>query len=166
MKNLLSFLLVISIGLISCKKETAKCNFSESTATATANEIAVIQNYLNTNSITATQHASGVFYSIGNPGSGSSPSVCSYIGVEYTGSVINGNVFDATQANSPAFFTLGQLILGWQRVLPVLKETGTITLYIPPSLGYGNRDVRDNNNVIIIPANSYLKFEIKLVDVQ
>ena len=166
MKNLLSLILVLCLALGSCKKETAKCSFTDSNATASSAEIGVIQNYLTTNNITATQHPSGVFYTINTAGTGPVPGVCSYIGVEYTGTVINGNVFDATAPNSPAFFTLGQLILGWQRVLPLVKEGGTITLYIPPSLGYGNRDVRDNAGNIVIPANSYLKFDIKLLDVQ
>jgi len=166
MKKLFSILFIFSVILLSCKKDTAKCNFTDSTASATSNEIAVIQNYLNSNNITAMQHPSGVFYTINTAGTGPAPGVCSYIGVEYTGTVVNGNVFDATTPNNPAFFTLGQLILGWQRVLPILKEGGNITLYIPPTLGYGNRDVRDNAGNIVIPANSYLKFDIKLVDVQ
>jgi len=165
MKKILFVLLLLSGTFLSCKKETAKCSKTESTAVATTSEIAYIQNYLTTNSLTATQHPSGVFYEISMAGTGASPSACSYIGVEYQGTLFNGQYFDGTNPNSPVYFTLGDLIPGWQRVLPVLKAGGMITLYIPPSLGYGNRDIV-NNGTVVIPANSYLKFVIKLTDVQ
>jgi FKBP-type peptidyl-prolyl cis-trans isomerase FkpA len=61
---------------------------------------------------------------------------------------------------------LGQLIIGWQKGLPLIKSGGSITLFIPPSLGYGNQDIRNSSGAVIIPANSNLKFTIDLVSVQ
>ena len=73
----------------------------------------------------------------------------------------NGNIFDQTEAN-PATFLLGNLILGWKLGLPLIKPGGSIILYLPPSLAYGdNPDPRSG-----IPPNSVLIFEIKLVSVQ
>jgi FKBP-type peptidyl-prolyl cis-trans isomerase FkpA len=166
MKKLALILLLPAMMMVSCKKDTAKCAYHDSSAVATSTEIRTIQDYLLANSLTATQHASGVFYSIGTAGSGPVPSVCSYISVEYTGALFSGQVFDGTVPGTPANFTLGSLILGWQRALPVIQEGGSVTLYIPPSLAYGNREIRDNNGAVIIPANSYLKFTIELRDVQ
>ena len=153
---------------ISCKKEDT-CPYSESAATATAAERTSLAAQVSTITPTPIEHSSGVFYTISSPGTGASPSVCSNVTARYTGSLMsNGSVFDATPAGSPGInFTLGQLIVGWQKVLPLLKAGGRITLYIPPSLGYGNRDVTGGQPPsVIIPANTYLKFEIELVNVQ
>ncbi len=162
-------LLVIALPLLwmSCKK-TDTCPYSESGASATASERSFLANYVSTNNLTALEHSSGVFYNITAPGTGASPTICSNVTARYTGSLVsNGNVFDSTPAGSPGInFTLGQLIVGWQKVLPLLKTGGKITLYIPPSLGYGSRDIQDQQQNVIIPANSYLKFEIELVNVQ
>ncbi len=113
------------------------------------------------------EHASGVFYTITTQGTGTKPDICSNITVKYSGSLIpSGTVFDATQPSSAGVnFALGGLIVGWQQVLPLLNAGGKITLYIPPSLGYGQNNVRDQNQNIVIPGNSYLKFEIELLNV-
>ena len=37
---------------------------------------------------------------------------------------------------------------------------------IPPTLGYGTTDVKDANGKVIIPANSTIVFDVKLVNVQ
>lgn len=164
-------LLMIAAPLlfISCKKED-KCPYSQSGATASASERAFLTTTVSGIVPVPVEHSSGVFYNISVVGTGASPSVCSNITVRYKGSLIpNGNVFDSTAAGSPGInFTLGQLIVGWQKVLPLIKEGGKITMYIPPSLGYGSRDVTDGQRPpnVIIPANSYLKFEVELVSVQ
>jgi FKBP-type peptidyl-prolyl cis-trans isomerase FkpA len=54
---------------------------------------------------------------------------------------------------------LGQLIVGWQKGLPLISSGGKITLYIPPSLGYGSAAAGS------IPANSILIFDIELISV-
>ena len=78
--------------------------------------------------------------------------------VKYKGYLTNGTCFDSTKTSLPTF-TLGQLIVGWQKGIPLIKAGGAIRLFIPPSMGYGS------NTVGPIPANSNLIFEIKLVDV-
>jgi FKBP-type peptidyl-prolyl cis-trans isomerase FkpA len=166
MKQLLSLFILVSVVFTSCKKED-KCPYSESGVTASVTERDYLRNYVTSNNITATEHPSGVFYNITTAGVGESPSVCSNVTVRYTGSLIpGGTVFDTNAGTSGSNFTLGQLIGGWQKVLPLLKRGGLITLYIPPSLGYGQQNVRDQNQNIIIPGNSYLKFEIELINVQ
>jgi len=39
-------------------------------------------------------------------------------------------------------------------------------MYIPPSLAYGVNEQRDQLGNIILPANSYIKFEMSLKAVQ
>jgi FKBP-type peptidyl-prolyl cis-trans isomerase FkpA len=58
------------------------------------------------------------------------------------------------------------LIEGWKIGLPLIQKSGKIKLYIPPSLGYGASDIKDNNGVVVIPANSMLIFDVSLVDFQ
>jgi FKBP-type peptidyl-prolyl cis-trans isomerase len=152
--------------LTACKKNASKCEYTESSVTATSSERTYLENYLATNSITATQLSSGVFYTINAPGTGGRANVCSVIRVKYSGYLLNGTMFDYYTATTGISFELGQLIVGWQKGLPEVASGGTITLYIPPSLGYGAVEKRDANGNIVIPANSYLKFVIELLDVQ
>jgi len=107
----------------------------------------------------ATQHPSGFFYSIETPGAGVTAGLCNAVSVKYVGKLTNGTIFDQT-TGSPATFTLGELIVGWQKGLPLIKPGGKIHLYIPPSLGYGA------NANGPIPANSNLIFDMELVAVQ
>ncbi len=165
MKNLFLLAALTCLTFSACKKsDTASCTYTNSTAVATSAEITYLQNYVTANSLTAMQHPSGVFYTINSAGNGSAPAVCSNITVKYTGRILGGAVFDSNTTSTGVRFVLGDLILGWQRVLPMLKEGGTITLYIPPSLGYGSNPIM-SNGVVVIPGNSYLQFDIELLDV-
>ena len=166
MKKLFFLLLGLPFFFTSCKKSD-KCGFTDINASASAAEITHIQDYLSTNSITATQHSTGIFFHVDDPGTGNTASICSNITVNYTGTLLStGTVFDSNNSGAGISFVLGQLIVGWQKGLPLIKNGGRITLYIPPSLGYGAHDKTDENGVVVIPANSYLKFSIHLLDVQ
>lgn len=168
MKNRLFLIACLLILVGSCSKsDENKCIYSNSILTATATEIAYLQNYITTNALTATQHSSGIFYTVENPGTGATASVCSNVTVTYTGSLLsNGFVFDSNTSAAGISFILGQLIVGWQKGIPLIKSGGRIILYIPPSLGYGANTRTDANGNVIIPANSYLKFTINLLIVQ
>ncbi|HYM92539.1 MAG TPA: FKBP-type peptidyl-prolyl cis-trans isomerase [Chitinophagaceae bacterium] len=160
---LTAFITVISLS--SCLKGGGGgCSFSACAQVASAMEIQTIQNYLATNSLTATQHCSGLFYRIDSMGTGSAPDACSNITVTYKAYLTNGTVFD--QQTSPIALSLAQTITGWRSAIPLIKAGGRIVLYIPPSLAYGNQNVTDQNGNVVIPANSYLVFEVNLVAVQ
>ena len=143
---------------------TVTCTYDTSANAAPASEVQALQDTLQARGITATKHSSGVFYSIDSVGTGKTPTPCSYIAITYKGALLNGAVFD--QQTSPVAFSLNSLIAGWRNTLPLIKEGGKIHLYIPPSLGYGNRDVKDNAGNIVIPANSILLFDVSLLAVQ
>ena len=130
---------------------------------APVSEQQAISDYLATNNITATKHSSGLYYQIWQQGNGDSPNNCSSIVINYTGQLSNGNVFD--EGKSVAY-TLGSLIEGWKKGLPLIQKGGKIKLYLPPTLGYGSSDIRDSNGGIVIPANSMLIFDISLLDLQ
>ena len=89
--------------------------------------------------------------------------------VLYVGKLTDGTVFDssALHNNEPLVFVLGQpgLIPGFQIGVNGMKEGGERLIAIPASLGYGDKDVKDASGKVIIPANSTLVFDVKLVKV-
>lgn len=150
--------LLICFLLSSCLK-APKCDYDECAYSAPTAEVQALQNYITSNSITAIQHCSGVFYTIVNPGTGKSPNACSNILARYKGTLLsNGSVFD--ESTSGAYFSLGGLIPAWRNVIPLLKEGGKIIMYVPPYLAYGDQTVGT------IPGGSYLAFEVDLDAVQ
>ena len=162
------FLSLLSMGLMlgACKKsKTAGCTAVQSTLVATSAEIDSLSSYLAHHSIVATQHASGVFYTIDSLGTGLNPGICSAISATYSGYLLGNPVpFQSYLDSAGVTFTVTDLIVGWQRVMPLLKVGGGMTIYIPPSLGYGSVDKRNGDGDIIVPHDSYLKFNIHLVD--
>lgn len=163
MKRNLVFLGFVVFIFSSCVKQNNTCPYQESSVTAPQSEVDAIASYLSSAGITdAVKHASGFYYKIVTLGTGmATPTLCSQIGINYKGQLTNGNVFD--QSTQMASFNLGQLIVGWQKGIPLIKTGGKITLYIPPSLGYGSQAIRDQQGNTIIPANSILIFNVELV---
>ena len=166
LKNI-SFIVLVSLFLSSCLKGTTAsevCNYDACAVKAPSSEDQAVQAYLTNNNIDdAIKHCSGVYYRIESAGTGKTPGVCDNITINYQGRLTNGNVFD--QSTNPVTFQLGQLILGWRNGIPLIKEGGRIHLYIPPTLGYGNQDVKDRNGNVAIPGGSILVFEVELKQV-
>lgn len=156
----LLFTITIPLLLSSClKSPTSSCTFKDSALVAPAAEVTTLQSWITANHPSAILHPSGFFYEITDPGTGTAaPGICSTVLVKYVGSLTNGTQFDSNTTGTA--FALGQLIVGWQKGIPLVKKGGTINLYIPPSLGYGA------NQAGIIPPNSNLVFTIQLMDFQ
>jgi FKBP-type peptidyl-prolyl cis-trans isomerase FkpA len=159
-------LCVFSVALLatSCLKNDTKtgCPYTNNAINVPQAELDSITAYLDSNDLTATKHPTGFYYNIVEPGaSPDSVRLCSQIQIDYKGQLKSGTVFDQ-QTNM--VFVLGSLIPGWKYGIPLIKKAGKIKLYIPPSLGYGSNPVRDNNNMIVIPANSMLIFDVTLKD--
>lgn len=167
MKKIFSIAVILSTFFLSCGKKDTVCNTNDSQVVAPASEIANVQTYLTANNITATKHSSGFFYTITQTGTGNAVvNLCSSITIKYVGKLSNGTVFDQSPVGQTRTLKLGDLIVGWQKGIPLISSGGKITLYIPPSLGYGSKDVKDpNTGAVVIPANSILIFDIELVSV-
>lgn len=92
------------------------------------------------------------------------------LSVLYVGQLQDGTVFDSSAAhnNEPLKFVLGAdgLIPGFQIGVNGMKVGGERLLAIPPELGYGDQDVKDEAGKVIIPANSTIIFDVKLVKVE
>ena len=161
MKKILLGFIVLSAISISCSKDET-CQYNDSTITASAAESTSVENYLAGAGITgAIKHPSGFYYKITQAGTGSAVvNLCSDITIKYLGKLTNGTVFDQTTGAETRTFTLGGLIPGWQKGIPLISSGGKISLYIPPSLGYGSSPRGS------IPANSILVFDIELISVQ
>jgi len=134
----------------------AGCNKDNGMSQAEKDEI-LIEDYLADNNITAEEHESGLYFRIDDAGTGPMPTINDEVEVRYKGYLLDGTVFDQTQGNSTIEFPLANLIPAWQIGIPLISSGGSITLFSPSSLAYGNRQVGS------IPANSVLVFEIDLV---
>lgn len=103
----------------------------------------------------------GVLYKVIEQGSGTvCPMLDSVVTVHYRGTLIDGREFDNSQKSSyPEAFRLNQLIEGWQHALLRMHSGDRWMIYIPYTLGYGNRTSG------AIPGFSTLIFEVELLDV-
>lgn len=157
MKSYVWGLMGLACILNACMKEGDKCAPNNSVAPSA--EVQEVQAYINSNSITATKHSSGLFYSIASEGQGSSPNVCSTIKVAFSGKLTSG----AQVEGAPDVHTsLKFLVPGWQIGMPLIKTGGRIKLYVPPSLGYGSAGKKDSIGNIIVPPNSILIYDVTL----
>lgn len=109
----------------------------------------------------AKETRSGIHYIVQERGSGrKKPKDGNRVKVHYRGSLLNGTVFDSSlDRGEPLEFGLGQVIKGWQEMLKDMKKGEKRIAIIPPELGYGAQGYPG-----VIPPNSFLVFEIELID--
>lgn len=96
-------------------------------------------------------------------GTGESPAPTDSVTVNYTGTLENGTVFDASRlhGNEPASFPLNTVIKGWIEGVGSMKVGGIRKLIIPPDLAYGEHSVAGG----VVPANATLIFYVELLDI-
>lgn len=106
--------------------------------------------------------ASGLQYKILEKGTGNKPAKNDIVTVEYTGKLINGQVFDTTEkSGKPATFKVSQVIPGWTEALQLMPAGSTWEIYVPANLAYGSRSVGGP-----IGPNETLIFKIHLLSVK
>lgn len=105
---------------------------------------------------------SGLQYKVIQKGDGVKPGKEDTVTVEYTGSLIDGQVFDSTdKTGKPATFKVSQVIPGWTEILQLMPAGSTWEVYVPSDLAYGPRSVGGP-----IGPNETLIFKIHLISVK
>ena len=105
--------------------------------------------------------ASGLQYKILQAGTGEFPTAESTVTVHYTGTLIDGTVFDSSvERGEPISFPLSGVIPGWTEGVQLINVGGKIELTIPYELGYGERGSGP------IPPRSVLVFEVELISIE
>jgi len=105
---------------------------------------------------------SGLQYEILKAGNGPLPKSSDRVKVHYTGTLINGKVFDSSVTRGePAVFGVTQVIQGWVEALQLMPVGSKWKLAIPYSLAYGERGAGQD-----IKPFSTLIFEVELLAIE
>lgn len=105
---------------------------------------------------------SGLQYKVLREGKGAGPKATDGVRMRYRGTLVNGNVFDNVmdmpESDLPVIPVTGAH-QGWTEALQLMKPGAKWMLFVPPDLGYGDRQ---NGS---IPGNSVLVYELELIAV-
>ena len=102
--------------------------------------------------------ASGLQYKVIKPGEGESPDDNDMVEVHYTGTLVDGTVFDSSRERGESIeFPVNGVIPGWTEALKLMKPGAQYMLYIPSKLAYGDKKTGP------IPEGSTLIFDVELI---
>jgi len=105
---------------------------------------------------------SGLQYKIITAGTGATPTATDTVVTHYTGTLVNGKVFDSShKRNAPATFPVNGVIKGWTEALQLMKVGAKWQLVIPAELAYGERGAGAS-----VGPNQVLIFEIELLEIK
>jgi len=109
----------------------------------------------------AVKLASGIVIIPVAEGTGAYPLATDMVKVNYTGSFIDGKVFDSSvKRGEPAVFGLNGVIPCWSEGMQKVKVGGKAKFVCPASAAYG-----DNGRPPRIPGGATLVFDIELLDI-
>jgi FKBP-type peptidyl-prolyl cis-trans isomerase len=102
--------------------------------------------------------ASGLQYKVIKAGEGESPDDNDMVEVHYTGTLVDGTVFDSSRERGESIeFPVNGVIPGWTEALKLMKPGAQYMLYIPSKLAYGDKKTGP------IPEGSTLIFDVELI---
>ncbi len=121
-----------------------------------------LETYLKDHQIKAEKAAEGIYFEVEQEGQGNHPQVGDYVQVHYVGRLLDGKIFDQSDADLPLVFQLGrrQVIRGWEMGIPLFKKGAKGRLFLTPELAYGKRGAGK-----VVPPDAALIYEIELVDI-
>jgi len=103
---------------------------------------------------------SGLQFEVLEEGDGDSPGANSTVTVHYTGTLLDGTVFDSSRdRGEPVSFPLQNVIPGWTEGLQLMQEGDRFKLFLPPELAYGPGGNQS------IPPNAALIFDVELISI-
>ncbi len=106
--------------------------------------------------------ASGLQYEVITMGTGPKPAATDIVKVHYTGTLVDGKVFDSSvQRGKPAEFQLNKVIPCWTEGVGLMKTGGKARLVCPSYIAYG-----DAGHPPAIPGGATLIFEVELLDIE
>lgn len=126
-------------------------------------EFSKLETFLEQNNMDVMPTRNGAYLSISKPGSGDYPRKGDTIFVEYTGTLIDGTVFDKSVGKQPPFsFVLGEnmVIEGWEECMPLLNKGSVARMVLPSDLAYGSE------NIGMLPGYSSLVFDVEILNIR
>lgn len=127
-------------------------------------EMNLLKNYIELTNTTVKPTESGLYYVEKKKGTGPVAEVGKTLVVHYTGTTIDGKIFDSSLQRGQTFsFVLGrgQVIPGWDEAFQFMKQGGEARFIIPSNLAYGKAGYSN----LILPYST-LVFEVELVEVK
>lgn len=109
----------------------------------------------------AKKEPNGLMYVIEKEGKGETPKAGQSCTLHYELTLTDGRKIDSSfDRGEPFIFPVGQrrVIKAWDYTVQRMKKGEKRTLIVPPSMGYGNRQMGP------MPPNSYLIFKMELID--
>lgn len=104
---------------------------------------------------------SGMQYLVIKQGNGPKPTANDTVRCHYTGTLIDGTVFDSSvERGEPAEFPVSGVIRGWVEALQLMPVGSKWKLFIPSALAYG-----DNQAGPTIAPGSTLVFDVELLEI-
>ncbi|MDU0372587.1 FKBP-type peptidyl-prolyl cis-trans isomerase [Hymenobacter endophyticus] len=157
-----------SVLLLGVVASLAACKDDDKPATPdyTAQDDAVIQQYIKDKSLTGFRKDTlDVYIGVTQPGTGPNAKRGKVVKVLYTGTLLDGTVFDSNLTTLGFPFTIGLsgdrgVINGWNGAFTRLNKGAKATLLIPSAQAYGSSSSGK------IPANSVLRFDVEVVDIK
>ncbi len=123
-------------------------------------EVNAIIDYIADKGWDAYKSNSGLYYVIHKLGDGPLIRRGDQVRAHYTGEFLSGDVFDSSRKRrKPIWFTVGQMVPGWDEGMTYLSAGSEATFVVPAHLGYGDEGLPG-----YVPPNSTLIFHIEILD--